>query len=59
MASSCDMANAVADNTDFKWSAFDDIGGVSIMVELIEADEDDFECAGICFLIHVLSCLGG
>ena len=42
--SSCAMANAVANNTDFLWSAFDDIGGVSIPVNLTEADEDDFEC---------------
>ena len=46
-ASSCHMANAVADNTDFVWSAFDDIGGVSIPVNLTEVDEDDFKCAGV------------
>ena len=44
VASSCAEAEAVADNVDFVWSAFDNIGGVPIMVELIPVDEDNFEC---------------
>ena len=44
VASSCAVAFAVADNADFAWSASGTIGGVSIMVELIPVDEDNFEC---------------
>ena len=44
VASSCAMADAVADIADFEWSAFDNIAGVPITVELIPVDEDHFEC---------------
>lgn len=47
MASSCAVANAVADNLDFMWSAFDDGGGVPIAVALMPVDrrnQDNFEC---------------
>ena len=44
VASSCAMTDAVADNVDFGWSAFDNIAGIPITVELIPVDEDHFEC---------------
>ena len=47
MATSCDVANATADNVDFMWHAFDDIGGVPVTVELIAVgsqDKDNFKC---------------
>ena len=47
MATSCAMASAFANNTDYTWSAFDDIGGVPITVQLIAVnshDADNFEC---------------
>ena len=45
MASACTMANAVANNMNYMWSAFDAIRGVPITVELIAVDnQDNFEC---------------
>ena len=45
MASSCAMANTTADDNNYMWSAFDDIGGVPVTVELIDSqDQDNFEC---------------
>ena len=47
VASSCAMADAVADDKNYIWSAFDDIGGVPVTVELIAVDSQDehsFEC---------------
>lgn len=46
-ASACAMANAAADDKNYMWSAFDNIGGVAITVELIPVDswdEDNFTC---------------
>ena len=45
VASTCAIARAFANNTDYTWSASDIIGGVPIMVELSLVDEDNFECA--------------
>ena len=47
VATTCAMANAAADDKNYMWSAFDDIGGVSVTVELIAVDsqdEDNFTC---------------
>ena len=47
VASTCAIARAFANNTDYTWSAFDDIGGVPVTVELIAVDsqdEDNFTC---------------
>ena len=45
VASTCEIAKAFANNADYTWSAFDDIGGVPIAVELIAVDsQDNFEC---------------
>ena len=41
MASSCAMADAVADDKNYMWSAFDDIGGVPVTVELIAVDSQE------------------
>ena len=48
VASSCAEADAVADDMNYMWSAFDDIGGVPLTVELIAVDsQDNFECLPI------------
>ena len=45
MATSCAIAMAFANNTDYMWSAFDYIGGVQITVKLNAVDsQDNFEC---------------
>ena len=47
VASACAVAEAVADNVDFTWSAFDDGGDIPIAVTLIPVDsqdQDNFEC---------------
>ena len=48
VATTCAMADAtVADDKNYMWSAFDDIGGVPITVELIpfdSRDENNFTC---------------
>ena len=41
------MADAAADDKNYMWSAFDNIGGVALTVELIPVDswdEDNFTC---------------
>ena len=47
VATTCDVADAPADDKNYEWSAFDDIGGVPITVELIPVgiwEEDNFTC---------------
>ena len=47
VATTCAMSDAAADDKNYMWSAFDDIGGVPITVELIPVDsrdEDNFTC---------------
>ena len=41
VATTCAVTYAAADDKNFVWSAFDDIGGVSITVELIPVDSQD------------------
>ena len=38
VASTCAIARAFANNADYTWSAYDDIGGVPVTVELIAVD---------------------
>lgn len=47
VATNCTEAETAADDKNYNWSAFDDIGGVSITVKLIPVDswdEDNFTC---------------
>ena len=47
VASSCAVAEAVDDNVDFMWSAFDDGGDIPIAVTLVPVDSQNqvnFEC---------------
>ena len=44
IATSCESTREFANNTDYMWSASDTTGGISIVVELILVDEDNFEC---------------
>ena len=45
VAWSCAMADADADDLNYMWSAFDDIEGVPITVELNDSqDQDNFKC---------------
>ena len=50
VASTCAIARAFANNTDYMWSAYDDMGGVPVTVELIAVDsqdEDNFTCLSL------------
>ena len=47
VATTCAMSDTAADDMNYMWTAFDDIGGVPITVELIPIDswdEDNFTC---------------
>ena len=62
VASRCAIARAFANNTDYTWNAFDDIGGTPVTVELIAVDsqdENNFTCLSLLSGRHMHSLFPG